>query len=932
MPEAASTKSATEKGASLFERRPRELAPELIASGPEASILALQRTAGNQAVKELLGNKKAALGSNSNNDSGEMNSVTRHMEGAFGISFAGITLRTDAGAASRAEKLGARAYTDGHEVGFGAGVFDPSSRQGLRTIAHEFAHVAQSLGGTGSRKGTAFNQVSAGGILTKGNDPATDTDTIEADADAAAEAVIGGGKPEVLAAELLTVAKEDRDPKKNVPPRGSFFVSATKDGGFVYTFNGEEALSWKNPTLTVVSYYFKDAFPGITQEVIADVALKLGMSLTDNVPRETIRQQKIMRVGVSGKIHSDVVKLMARDYPQFKSNKPQIGQRAVGSGGAGTGGGQKEPPKKEDKGVGQGTKGQQKEPADRGEGANLPTTTPPPADAKVPVITVTDLKQIDELKNRGLIAVDSANKIKAKLEKQEVLTFEEAVTLIDGLNRLFESGKEENTKEGRESWLKWAKFIQENKEKISGKSKTDDKGITVEEVKEIIKKHKEFVGVKDVPATKSKDAVYDPERRKSWNSLKDWEKKLWDDYLKKYGDTADVTDQSSKDLTITSDVRFSMALRMSPQYMEPGAREAAQQLFNDPIFIGSLIAGITIYLALWLAPEPVFTKAAAILTTIGLLSLVAFSVSEIKNLAEAWMQLSADSAEARSLPELEAAAEKFGKAIGASGLRILVALATVLLGKALPTPKPLPPIEGGGGGMVAAGAGGGNVVIARPVTATAVVVKPNGAIIIVTGPAGGMAMTGGGGEGASGGEKRTEKTGAGEKKEAPAETQDKTPEKASPGEKTTSATSAEGKGATVVQQEVVNPNVKVGSGEPWTGKGGEPQWSNPKSTKAYDHIESTHGPKVKPNQFEGRMGSTGTSKSQGQWYDVNDWVAAEQATPKQPGRYVIDFKRPIGRVYKAGGPPTENVTRAFVRRLPDGTLDTAFPVTDDYTF
>jgi hypothetical protein len=120
----------------------------------------------------------------------------------------------------------------------------------------------------------------------------------------------------------------------------------------------------------------------------------------------------------------------------------------------------------------------------------------------------------------------------------------------------------------------------------------------------------------------------------------------------------------------------------------------------------------------------------------------------------------------------------------------------------------------------------------------------------------------------------------------------------------------------------------VGSAYPWTGHGKEPQWKNPKSTKAYDHIASMHGPKRKSRKFQGRMARTG--KRQGQWYNSDDWVLAEQLIPKQPGRYIIDFERSIGRVYHPDGSITEGVTRAFILINTDGTLNCGYPVTDDF--
>ncbi|MFH7030729.1 MAG: hypothetical protein ACHBN1_36645 [Heteroscytonema crispum UTEX LB 1556] len=134
----------------------------------------------------------------------------------------------------------------------------------------------------------------------------------------------------------------------------------------------------------------------------------------------------------------------------------------------------------------------------------------------------------------------------------------------------------------------------------------------------------------------------------------------------------------------------------------------------------------------------------------------------------------------------------------------------------------------------------------------------------------------------------------------------------------------------VVQQDIADPTIEVGSGCEWKGIGSEPQWDNPKSMKAYDHIERHHGPKKKPNELQGRVSST--QDDQGQWFKAEYWVEAEKFTPKYPGRYIIDFKRPIGRVYHPDGNITQDVTRAVVVRNADGTLKSAYPVTDSTVF
>lgn len=130
-------------------------------------------------------------------------------------------------------------------------------------------------------------------------------------------------------------------------------------------------------------------------------------------------------------------------------------------------------------------------------------------------------------------------------------------------------------------------------------------------------------------------------------------------------------------------------------------------------------------------------------------------------------------------------------------------------------------------------------------------------------------------------------------------------------------------------EDQVDQTIEVGSGCKWTGSEPEPQWDNPKSTKVYDHIERHHGPQLKPRNCQGRAAST--NQSQGQWLNSQDWVKAEQVTPKYPGRYIINFKRPIGKVHYPDGKIIEDVTYAFIIRKPDGTLKCGYPILNNTT-
>ncbi|HEX4961717.1 MAG TPA: DUF4157 domain-containing protein [Thermoanaerobaculia bacterium] len=69
--------------------------------------------------------------------------IRRSMEGAYGVSFAGVRVHADQRSAELNKALGAAAFATGRDVFFRQGGFDPQSRKGQTLIAHELAHVVQ---------------------------------------------------------------------------------------------------------------------------------------------------------------------------------------------------------------------------------------------------------------------------------------------------------------------------------------------------------------------------------------------------------------------------------------------------------------------------------------------------------------------------------------------------------------------------------------------------------------------------------------------------------------------------------------------------------------------------------------------------------------------------------------------------------------------
>ena len=65
------------------------------------------------------------------------------MEARLGHDFSRVRVHTGARAAASASDVGARAYTVGHDVVFGAGQFAPGTLGGRRLLAHELTHVVQ---------------------------------------------------------------------------------------------------------------------------------------------------------------------------------------------------------------------------------------------------------------------------------------------------------------------------------------------------------------------------------------------------------------------------------------------------------------------------------------------------------------------------------------------------------------------------------------------------------------------------------------------------------------------------------------------------------------------------------------------------------------------------------------------------------------------
>ena len=100
---------------------------------PYDDILALQRSAGNQAAGRLLQHSGQPLDER----------TRAFMESRFGADFSQVRVHTDSDADALAGRFSAKAITNRNDVAFREGAYRPGTAGGDRLIAHELTHVIQ---------------------------------------------------------------------------------------------------------------------------------------------------------------------------------------------------------------------------------------------------------------------------------------------------------------------------------------------------------------------------------------------------------------------------------------------------------------------------------------------------------------------------------------------------------------------------------------------------------------------------------------------------------------------------------------------------------------------------------------------------------------------------------------------------------------------
>ncbi|MBL9020395.1 MAG: DUF4157 domain-containing protein [Myxococcales bacterium] len=124
------------------------------------------------------GAESAVAAASSSSGSPLPDTLMRKFESSLGADLSGVRVHTGAESAAANDAVGARAYTVGNDIHFGAGQYDPESQGGQHLIAHEVAHTVQQAGGA-SRMQFKLEVSSSG-------------DAHEREADRAADSMVAG--------------------------------------------------------------------------------------------------------------------------------------------------------------------------------------------------------------------------------------------------------------------------------------------------------------------------------------------------------------------------------------------------------------------------------------------------------------------------------------------------------------------------------------------------------------------------------------------------------------------------------------------------------------------------------------------------------------------------------------------------------------------
>nr|WP_225413492.1 AHH domain-containing protein [Stigmatella hybrida] len=130
---------------------------------------------------------------------------------------------------------------------------------------------------------------------------------------------------------------------------------------------------------------------------------------------------------------------------------------------------------------------------------------------------------------------------------------------------------------------------------------------------------------------------------------------------------------------LTGDGRYALGMSFAIEEIVPEMMQSFKDMTDPEALKASLYWTMTIYAAMWLAPEPVFSKGLATAVTAGFVCYI--GVDTFWTLIQGWRRLVEELDHAISFAAIREAGKKYGKVMGKNAARAFALLLTTAIGQ-----------------------------------------------------------------------------------------------------------------------------------------------------------------------------------------------------------------------------------------------------------
>jgi hypothetical protein len=143
--------------------------------------------------------------------------------------------------------------------------------------------------------------------------------------------------------------------------------------------------------------------------------------------------------------------------------------------------------------------------------------------------------------------------------------------------------------------------------------------------------------------------------------------------------------------SVDADGRYALALAIAMDSVWNATAEALEDM-ADPVAVqATLVSAMTMYLMLWVLPEPV-SKGIAATLSVGLIAYL--GVNATWSLIQGWKRLVVAVDRASTFDEVREAGARFGEVLGTNAARVFILLTTAALGSSAGLATKLPTLPG----------------------------------------------------------------------------------------------------------------------------------------------------------------------------------------------------------------------------------------------